>query len=68
MYMIEMAPKSEWIGKDLVELDLRGKMNLNIVAVRKKGKQLHFVDPKTPFAEDDILLIVTEKGNRKVNI
>ena len=68
MYMIEMAPKSEWIGKDLIELDLRGTMNLNIVAVRKKGKLLHFVDPKTPFAEDDILLIVTEKGNRKVNI
>ncbi len=68
MYMIEMAPKTEWIGKDLIELDLRGKMNLNIVAVRKKGKPLHFVNPKTPFTKDDILLIVTEKGNIKGNL
>ena len=68
MYMIEMAPKAEWIGKDLIELNLRGTMNLNIVAVRKKGKLLHFVDPKTPFSDDDILLIVTEKGNIKGKI
>ena len=68
MYMIEMAPKAEWIGKDLIELNLRSTMNLNIVAVRKKGKLLHFVDPKTPFSDDDILLIVTEKGNIKGKI
>ncbi len=65
MYMIEMAPKPEWIGKDLVELDLRGRMKLNIVVVRKKGISLHFVDPKKPFEKDDILLIVTEKSNMK---
>ena len=64
MYMIEMFPKNEWIGKDLVELDLRGRMNLNIVAVRTKGTPFHFVDPKIPFTKEDILLIVTEKGNR----
>ncbi len=63
MYMIEMLPKDEWIGKDPIELNLRGKMNLNIVAVRQKGKPWHFVDPKTAFTKDDILLIVTEKGN-----
>ena len=65
MYMIEMHPKSEWIGKDLVELDLRGKMSINIVGIRQKGKPWHFVDPKTPFSNEDILLIVTEKGNLK---
>ena len=68
MYMIEMAPKNEWLDKNLIELDLRGKMNLNIVAVRSKGKPLHFVDPKAKFTKDDILLIVTEKGNLKGNL
>ena len=62
MSMIEMSPRHEWIGKDLIELDLRGKLNINIVAVRKKGKPMHFVDPRKPFEEDDILLIVAEKG------
>ena len=65
MYMMEMAPRAEWIGKDLVELDLRNIMNLNIVAVRKKGKPFRFVDPKKPFVKDDILLIVSEKDNKK---
>ena len=65
MCMIEMIPKSEWIGKDLVELDLRGRMNLNIVAIRQKGKLWKFVDPRIPFTKDDILLIVTEKENMK---
>ncbi len=65
MYMIEMAPLNEWIGKDLIELDLRGRLNLNIVAIRRKGELLRFVDPKKKFEKEDILLIVTEKKNIK---
>ena len=65
MYMIEMIPKNEWIGKNLIELDLRKKLNLNIVAVRRKGEPLHFIDPKKPFEKEDILLIVTEKKDIK---
>lgn len=68
MYMVEMVPREEWIGKDLIELGLRSKMNLNIVAVRESGKHWHFVDPKTPFTKNDILLVVTEKGNIKGSI
>lgn len=65
MYMVEMLPKRDWIGKNLIELDLRNKLNLNIVAVRRKGEHLHFVDPKKAFSDEDILLIVTEKKNIK---
>ena len=65
MYRVEMRPKHDWIGKNLIELDLRSKLNLNIVAVRRKGEHLHFVDPKTPFSQEDILLIVSEKKNLK---
>ncbi|MCR5672334.1 MAG: TrkA family potassium uptake protein [Lachnospiraceae bacterium] len=65
MYMIEMFPRTEWIGKNLIELDLRRSMDLNVVAVRTKGKHFRFIDPKEPFTKDDILLIVTEKSNKK---
>ena len=65
MYMIEMVPRTEWIGKNLIELDLRRSMDLNVVAVRTKGKHFRFIDPKESFTKDDILLIVTEKANRK---
>ncbi len=68
MYMVEMLPKEQWIGKDLTELNLREKMRINIVALRKKGQPWHFVDPKIPFTSDDILLIVSEKKNKLGNI
>ncbi|MCR5602555.1 MAG: TrkA family potassium uptake protein [Lachnospiraceae bacterium] len=62
MYMIEMMPKEEWVGRNTAEMEqLRDKVNLNIVAVRKKGQSWHLVKPGIRFAKDDMLLIVTEK-------
>ena len=61
MYMVEMSPQKEWIGKNLIELELRGRHNLNVVAERKKGEQWHFIDPKKLLTEDTLLLIVMEK-------
>lgn len=61
MYMIEMEPREEWIGRDLAEIDkLHSTANLNIVAVRKKGKPWHLATPAAKLAGDDILLIVRE--------
>lgn len=61
MYMVEMKPKSEWMGKNLIELELRSRNNLNVVAERSSGEKWHFVDPKKPITEDTYLLIVMEK-------
>ena len=65
MYMVEMVPKSEWIGKSLAELDLRNKMNLNVVAEREKGGLWHFMSPTDPISNDSILLIVMEHSHMK---
>ena len=61
MYMIEMEVKKEWIGKSLLELNLRKNMNLNVVAVKEKDSQWEFVEPDKCFTETSVLLIVTEK-------
>lgn len=61
MYMVEMKPKSEWMGKNLIELELRSRNNLNVVAERSSDEKWHFVDPKKPITEDTYLLIVMEK-------
>ncbi|MGX8704052.1 MAG: potassium channel family protein [bacterium] len=61
LYMIEMKPRQEWIGKTILELDLRRKMNLNVIAVKEKGKLWRFVDPKIHFTENSRLLIAAEK-------
>lgn len=61
MYMIEMEPKKEWIGKSLLELGLRKSMNLNVVAIKEKGQQWEFIDPNAAITPTSILLIVAEK-------
>ncbi len=63
MYMVEMSPRDEWIGKSLIDLDLRNRMNLNVVAIREKGQLWHFVDPRQEFTSESILLIVMEKNH-----
>ncbi len=68
MYMIEMQPKKDWIGKSLIELELRKKWNINVVATKRAGELWHFVDPHSPFTEESSLLIVMEKKHiRKFN-
>ena len=61
MYMIEMEPKKEWIGKCLLELEMRKTMNLNVVAIKEKGQQWKFVDPNVSITPTSVLLIVAEK-------
>ena len=61
MYMVELIVKKEWVGKNLIELDLRHKMNLNVVATKEAGNPWRFVDPRTPFTDDSVLLVVMEK-------
>ncbi len=65
MYMIEMKPKKEWVGKNLAELNMRKTYNLNVVAVKNPGHKWHFVDPRKPLDEDSTMLIVMEKKDLK---
>ena len=65
MYMINIRPKKEWIGKNLIELNLRKKWNLNVIAMRKEGQLWQFIDPSMPITEDLDLLLVMEKKYMK---
>ena len=65
LMMLEMSPKEEWIGKSLDELNLRKTMNINVVAMRKKGGLWHFVEPDVILEEDMNLLIVMERETLK---
>lgn len=63
--LLEMVPMSEWVGHSLNELDLRKTMNINVVAMRKKGGLWHFVEPDVVLEEDMNLLIVMERETLK---
>ncbi|MBR4574884.1 MAG: TrkA family potassium uptake protein [Lachnospiraceae bacterium] len=63
MYMVEIYPEKDWIGKNLIELELRKRIHINVVAVRDKGKFWHFVDPHKPLTEDVVILAAMEKDH-----
>ena len=61
--MIEMDVKPEWVGKNLIELYLRKKYSVNVVAIRKGDAVSVDIDPHAPLQADDKLIVIanTEK-------
>ena len=58
--MAEIRPKPEWVGKTLMELNMRSKMGINVVAIRT-GESLNAMPlPETAINEEDVLLVVVK--------
>ena len=56
--MIEINVKEEWLGKNLVELNLRKKYGFNIVAI-KKGEEVDVnINPEQPLEKDTTLIVI----------
>lgn len=56
--MVELDVKPEWIGKNLIDLNLRKKYSLNVVAVKKNDTVDMDVDPLKPLEKDTELIVV----------
>ena len=56
--MIEIDVKEEWIGKNLIELDLRKRYGVNIIAVKKGGKVNINVNPEQVMDADTTLIVI----------
>lgn len=65
--MVEMEVKNNWIGKSLIELNLRKKYSINVVAIRKKDSVIIDIDPKIPL-DDEMKLIVVANPEKIRNI
>ena len=61
--MVEIDVKEEWVGKTLIELSLRKKYSINVVAVRRNGKINTTVEPASPLEKGMELIVIanTEK-------
>lgn len=56
--MVELDVKPEWVGKTLMELNLRKKFGINVVAI-KRGKAVSTViDPEAPLEADMELIVI----------
>ena len=61
--MIELDVKPEWAGSNLIELNLRKKYSVNVVALRRGEMVSVDIDPREPLLESDKLIVIanTEK-------
>lgn len=61
--MVELDVKDEWIGKNLIELNLRKKYGFNIVAIRI-GQQVNVsIDPQQPLQKNMTLIVIANTSN-----
>ena len=61
--MIELDVKPEWVGKNLIELNLRKRYSINVVALRKEDQVSVDIDPYAALRDGDKLIVIanTEK-------
>lgn len=56
--MIQLDVKKEWVGKTLIELNLRKKYSINVVAIRQGEKAYIDIDPNKMLEADMSLVVV----------
>lgn len=56
--IVEIDVKDEWCGKNLIELDLRKKYGINIVAVKKENSINININPEQALEEDSSLIVI----------
>ena len=59
--MIEMLPLAEWVGKSLIDLNLRNNHRINVVASKDDNGNWVMTDPEQPIKENTLLLVVLEQ-------
>ena len=61
LYVVELKVREAWIGKTLIELQLRKNHMMNVVALKAEGKKWRFGNPEEPLRQDEVLLVAMEK-------
>jgi trk system potassium uptake protein TrkA len=63
--IIELDPKPEWIGKNLIELNLRKHYAINVVAIRKQDSISVDINPEEILDPSVKLIIIA--NNKSIN-
>ncbi len=58
--VVELEIKPDWIGKNLLELDLRRKYSLNVMAIREEDQICIDIDPKKPLQKEMKLIVIAD--------
>ncbi len=58
--MVEFEVKKDWVGKSLLELNLRKKYAINVIAIYKNEKIIVDIDPAKPLEEKTKLIVLAD--------
>ena len=58
--MIELDVRKEWLGKNLIELNLRKKYSINVVALRRGDAVSVDIDPHAPLTQEESLIVIAD--------
>lgn len=60
--VVELEIKPEWIGKSLLELNLRKKYSINVLAVVQENEISTNIDPEKPLKKSMKLIVIANKA------
>lgn len=58
--MVKFKVKDEWVGKNLIELNLRKKYGINVVAIQSGEKVNMQLNPEDALEKDCTLIVITD--------
>ena len=58
--MVEIDVKDSWVGKSLLDLNLRKKYSLNVIAIRQQGKASVDINPTAPLEKNMSLIVIAD--------
>ena len=58
--MVEVDVRPDWAGKTLIELNLRKKFGINVVAIKEQGNITTDIDPAKPLTERQKLIVIAD--------
>lgn len=56
--MVEIAVPDKWVGRTLVDINVRERLGINVVGIIINGKIDVTLDPQKPLPEDGILIVI----------
>lgn len=63
--MVEIGVKDEWVGKTLIDLNLRKKYTINVVAIKNENQISTTVDPTIPLEKGMQLIVIANTAKLK---
>lgn len=59
--LVEIDVKPEWVGKSLIDLNLRKKYSINVIAIQQNNDVTTDIDPAKPLEETMKMIVVADR-------